>query len=122
MGLSRFDGRKEEMPNDKNELRSGDLIEIENGGSASIIRELGRGGQGIVYLAKYNGKEYALKWYFYNKLEHPELFRQNLSQNIIDGSPEESEKFIWPSFLTKNQNGNIWISDESCPIWICRNG
>ena len=38
-------------------------------------RELGRGGQGIVYLVRYNGREYALKWYFISRIKNPEAFR-----------------------------------------------
>ena len=46
------------------ELKIGERIPIEAGGEAVVSRELGRGGQGIVYLVRYNGREYALKWYF----------------------------------------------------------
>ena len=50
------------------ELKVGTSIKIEYGGSAKILKEIGRGGQGIVYLVEYNGVNYALKWYFYNKI------------------------------------------------------
>lgn len=69
------------------ELKAGDRVRIESGGEAVVRKELGRGGQGIVYLVEYNRKEYALKWYFYDKLSHPEEFRRNLAQNIADGAP-----------------------------------
>ena len=42
---------------------------MEDGGEAVVGREIGSGGQGIVYIVKYQGREYALKWYFYNKTE-----------------------------------------------------
>lgn len=42
------------------ELKIGERIPIEAGGEAVVSRELGRGGQGIVYLVRYNGREYAL--------------------------------------------------------------
>ena len=40
------------------ELKIGERIPIEAGGEAVVSRELGRGGQGIVYLVRYNGREY----------------------------------------------------------------
>ena len=43
------------------ELKIGERIPIEAGGEAVVSRELGRGGQGIVYLVRYNGREYALE-------------------------------------------------------------
>ena len=49
------------------QLKVGSDIKIEYGGSAKVVKEIGRGGQGIVYLVEYNGQKYALKWYFYNK-------------------------------------------------------
>ena len=52
------------------ELKIGERIPIEAGGEAVVSRELGRGGQGIVYLVRYNGREYALKWYFILSLIH----------------------------------------------------
>lgn len=82
------------------ELKAGDRVRIESGGEAVVRKELGRGGQGIVYLVEYNRKEYALKWYFYDKLSHPEEFRRNLAQNIADGAPENSSRFLWPQYLT----------------------
>lgn len=51
------------------ELKIGERIPIEAGGEAVVSRELGRGGQGIVYLVRYNGREYALKWYFISRIK-----------------------------------------------------
>ena len=34
---------------------------MEAGGEAAVVQELGRGGQGIVYLVRYKGREYALR-------------------------------------------------------------
>lgn len=78
---------------------------MEAGGEAVVSRELGRGGQGIVYLVRYNGREYALKWYFISRIKNPEAFRENLRKNIQDGAPDGGKQFIWPLFLTK-QKGN----------------
>ena len=53
------------------ELKIGERIPIEAGGEAVVSRELGRGGQGIVYLVRYNGREYALKWNFISRIKNP---------------------------------------------------
>ena len=50
------------------ELMVGQSIEMEYGGKAKILKVLGSGGQGIVYLADFNGKRYALKWYDVDKI------------------------------------------------------
>jgi len=81
------------------ELRPGQTVLMEYGGEAKILRTLGSGGQGIVYLAEFNGRKYALKWYDINKIRNPQAFRKNIESNIHDGAP--SEKFLWPKFLTK---------------------
>ncbi len=38
------------------ELKTGDRVNLTNGVQAKIIKELGRGGQGIVYLVDLGGK------------------------------------------------------------------
>ncbi len=82
------------------ELKTGDRVRIKDGGEAVVRKELGRGGQGIVYLVDYQGKPYALKWYFYDKLPHPADFRKNLENNIDDGAPENDHHFLWPKYIT----------------------
>ena len=90
-----------EMSEEKYRLKNGERSPMEDGGEAVVGREIGSGGQGIVYIVKYQGREYALKWYFYNKLKHPEEFRNNLIQNVRDGAPEGSRKFLWPKHVSK---------------------
>lgn len=82
-------------------LKQGDQIKIATGGEATILEELGTGGQGTVYKVVFNHKEYALKWYHQpGKAE----FYDNLKNNIAKGSP--SSCFLWPLFLTaKDENG-----------------
>lgn len=90
------------------ELKIGERIEIEAGGEAVVSREIGRGGQGIVYLVRYRGREYALKWYFISRIKNPEAFRNNLRRNISDGAPEGGKQFIWPLFLTKQKKNGAF--------------
>lgn len=83
------------------ELTKNSTISLIGGGSATIIKELGRGGQGIVYLVDVSGEKKALKWY----LNAPDdLFYHNLERNIASGAP--SDAFLWPEFLTEKQCGS----------------
>ncbi len=81
------------------ELKIGQNVEMEYGGSAKILKVIGSGGQGIVYLAEFNGMKWALKWYDISKIKRPDDFRSNIKNNINDGAP--SDKFLWPKYLTK---------------------
>lgn len=72
---------------------------MEYGGSAKILKVIGSGGQGTVYLAEFNGMKWALKWYDISKIKRPAEFRNNIQNNINDGAP--SDKFLWPKYLTK---------------------
>ena len=83
------------------ELKSGDKVNLTNGTQAKIIKELGRGGQGIVYLVDLAGKQMALKWY----LKAPDnKFYKNLEENISKGAP--SDAFLWPEYLTRKEKGS----------------
>lgn len=83
------------------ELKPNEKINLTNGSSAVIIKELGRGGQGIVYLVELAGQQMALKWY----INAPgKAFYKNLEENIAGGAP--SEAFLWPEYLTKKQKGS----------------
>lgn len=83
------------------ELRKGDKIKLTNGDYAVIVKELGRGGQGIVYLVNLNKEEKALKWY----TNPPDSsFYKNLQNNVILGAP--SDAFLWPEYLTERQKGS----------------
>ncbi len=72
-----------------------------DGGTDSNITQLGRGGEGIVYLVEVCGEKKALKWY----LNAPDdKFYRNLAQNIASGAP--SDAFLWPEYLTEKQQGS----------------
>lgn len=96
-------------------FRPGDMIPIEIGGEAKVIKKLGEGGQGAVYLVDYQGKQYALKWYFKGRISetYETQFKQNLAQNVSEGSP--SPKFLWPLFLAKPANGSFGYLMEVFP-------
>ena len=84
------------------ELKINQEIEMEFGGKAKVIKTLGAGGQGVVYLVEFNGTKWALKWYDVDKMKRPKEFRRNIQQNITDGAP--SNKFLWPKYLTKERS------------------
>lgn len=80
------------------ELKDGTIVDLTIGERIKVIKELGRGGQGIVYLVDLKGKKFALKWY----LKDPsEKFYQNLENNIKKGAPTKA--FLWPLMLTRRQ-------------------
>lgn len=83
------------------ELKPGSLVSLTIGEQARVIKELGRGGQGIVYLVDVRGQQMALKWY----LNAPDdAFYRNLEHNISSGAP--SDAFLWPEYLTERQQGS----------------
>lgn len=84
------------------ELKPGTTVGLNGGGQVEIIKELGRGGQGIVYLVSLDGAQMALKWY----LNDPgDKFYKNLERNINAGAP--SDAFLWPEYITKRENGSF---------------
>lgn len=87
-------------------LKVGEKIKIKNGGEATVVSEFGAGGQGTVYKVKYEGSDYALKWY------HPGVFKDkekqfysNLENNISKGAPTKA--FLWPLGITEYQLGSF---------------
>ena len=84
------------------ELSAGTEIKLLNGRVCTVERELGRGGQGIVYLVDYWGGDYALKWY---TKDFSEDFYENLKNNASAGAP--SDAFLWPLAVTKKQFGSF---------------
>lgn len=80
-------------------LKKGQKIPIVGGSEIEILEKIGEGGQGEVYRARYEGNEYALKWYFHSKLKNPKRFYNNIQKNIKTGSPSSS--FLWPEAITE---------------------
>lgn len=83
------------------ELKKNDKIHLTIGSQVTIIKELGRGGQGIVYLVELSGKKMALKWYHNSPGDD---FYNNLENNVQAKAP--SDAFIWPEYITKKEKGS----------------
>lgn len=84
------------------ELKIGQKVNLTIGTDVTIVKELGRGGQGIVYLVDMCGQEMALKWYI---SKPSDSFYKNLQNNVLNGAP--SEAFIWPEYITTPQYGSF---------------
>ena len=83
------------------ELKARQKVNLTTGLQAKVVKELGRGGQGIVYLVDLKGKQMALKWY----IKAPDdTFYKNLEKNIAAGPP--SDAFLWPEYLTVKEKGS----------------
>lgn len=86
---------------DMKELKNNDKVKLSGGLEATVVKELGRGGQGIVYLVELLGKKMALKWY----INAPgDKFYRNLEENVKKGAP--SDAFLWPEYITTKQKGS----------------
>lgn len=81
------------------EFKKGQKIKAVSGKEIEILDKLGEGGQGIVYKVKYDNQEFALKWYFGNKLHDKISFYKNIQDNIKYGAPTNS--FLWPIEITE---------------------
>ncbi len=87
-------------------LETGFQIKTLLSGTVKVEKFLGEGGQGSVYLADYNGKIKALKWYKKGSLgTNPTAFYENIKQNIMRGAP--SPDFLWPQDITEWQDGTF---------------
>ena len=84
------------------ELKVGQKVNLTIGSQVTIVKELGRGGQGIVYLVDLNGEKMALKWYL---VQPSDAFYKNLENNVSNGAP--SDAFIWPEYITRHENGSF---------------
>lgn len=80
-------------------FKRGSLIEFEGGAVATVVDEIGSGGQGAVYKVKIGTDFYAVKMYHANFANGAKRFKKNLIANIRKGPV--SSKFIWPLKLSK---------------------
>ena len=85
-------------------LKVGNNIKLKNGDIATVLEELGSGGQGTIYKVSCNDKEYALKWYHKGVFKGKEkAFYNNLENNIEKGAP--TKDFLWPLEITEVYGG-----------------
>lgn len=76
-------------------LRSGTGVDLGMLGSASVVRELGRGGQGYVYAVERAGRPLALKWY---KPHCATPEQKSALERLVElGAPHA--RFLWPLSL-----------------------
>lgn len=90
-------------------LEHGMQLALITGGQIEVLKEIGEGGQGIVYLVKMDEKEMALKWY--TSALCPDYGQ--LQRIIESGSP--SGVFLWPVYLTERQYGSFGYVMDLCP-------
>ena len=64
------------------ELKIGQEVELEYGGKCKVLKLIGSGGQGQVYLVEFNSTNWALKWYDIDKMRKPKEFRKNIQNHI----------------------------------------
>ena len=88
-------------------LTKSQQVKLADARSITAIGKLGEGGQGTVYRVRIDGtkEERALKWYFIEKVKDPQVFYDNLKENIKTGTP--SPAFVWPEELTEWMNGTF---------------
>ena len=77
------------------ELPIGTQLKTDGFRTIQVGKELGRGGQGVVYHVMVDGEPKALKWYHESTFgEKRKQFYENLKNNIQLGSPASC--FLWP--------------------------
>ena len=86
------------------ELQKGSVIRLKNGKTCKVKKEIGRGGQGFVYVVDYGGKDHALKWYHVPGIINSEAFYKNLERNVNSNPP--ADNFLWPIAITERQEGS----------------
>lgn len=79
------------------------MVCLTNGRTCKVKKELGRGGQGIVYAVDYVGKDHALNWYTGSGIINSKAYYENLNNIVNAGSP--APNFIWPLAITERQKG-----------------
>ena len=91
------------------ELKNGESVSLTNGSQAKVVKELGRGGQGIVYLVEVGGQKMALKWYFNNM---GNWFYSNLEENISKGACPLRGSIPMARVPNNETKRNLWLRDE----------
>lgn len=89
-------------------LPAGTKLTTISGRTIEVVKKLGEGGQGIVYLVNYEKQQMALKWYknsFLDNAPSKEKFYENIKANVVRKSP--SREFLWPLDITGWSNGTF---------------
>ena len=88
-------------------LKIGSILKTADGNTIKVLKELGEGGQGYVYLIDYKNTKKALKWYKMSALgDSPKTFYDNLNDNKSKGTP--SSEFLWPLDITNWKEGETF--------------
>ncbi len=93
------------------ELPIGTVLKTDGFRKVKVIKELGRGGQGVVYQVDMDGKPKALKWYHESAIKDKKQFYENLKNNVQIGSPAAC--FLWPqdSVVSKEHRSFGYVMD-----------
>ncbi|MBO1306304.1 hypothetical protein JZO70_09040 [Enterococcus sp. 669A] len=87
-------------------LKKSQKVNLADGHTVTVVKEIGRGGQGVVYkVVDKTKKELALKWYYGDLIKQPKVFYNNLKENTKTGSP--SPAFLWPVEITNWYKGTF---------------
>lgn len=85
------------------QLREGEVLPgVFSGGHARVDRLIGEGGQGWVYVATFEGRPYALKWYTPTMVAADPNLWSRLRKAVDRGAP--SDRFLWPFELVTRPN------------------
>lgn len=76
-------------------------------GKLDLVKKLGEGGQGSVYLVRAQGKDYALKWYHQTWAANDQ--KRALQALVHNGPPESNaaagKRFVWPIEIAERADG-----------------
>ena len=72
-------------------------------GQVTVISFLAEGGQGEVYKVELNGKQYALKYYFEEKLETMLRASSTFKEDVrkLVNTPHKPKGFLWPLYFVE---------------------
>lgn len=100
------------------ELAIGAELKTDGFRKLKVIKELGRGGQGVVYQVTIDGMNKALKWYHESAIKDKKQFYENLKNNIQIGAPASC--FLWPqdSVVSKEYRSFGYVMDIRPPEYI----
>jgi len=87
-------------------LLPGDVLSLRGGGQCKVVKLLGGGAQGEVYLVSQGAQELALKWYLPTYLPKDPELAERLGA-LIDHGPI-SDRFLWPLDFVKAAGKSGW--------------